>query len=353
MATKKCLVHVVGSMPLADVEDVLKTTASILGSRARRLSNGEVGRTEGWITSHHRIFARHPSFEEFDYIEKFDPRAPNLKRRRFRLKPEAPKPTAESFGPLGYAEDATDAAVILSKMKRDGAVDPATRLLVAIPAPYDILNFAVRKEDFPTVFPVYEQALIAEIGRIAAAIPANDLSIQWDAAHEFEYLATSSPMFNHMTRAEMVTSLIRLGNAVPAEVELGYHCCYGNFNLKHFVEPADMGDMVDVMNKVLASLKRPVQFIHMPVPINRTDQAYFAPLRNLERRAGMEFYLGLAHDGDGVPGTVKRARVASTAISDFGISTECGLGMRTQDNIRQLLHIQADAAAQIDRERAG
>ena len=151
----------------------------------------------------------------------------------------------------------------------------------------------------------------------------------------------------------MIAMLVRLGNAVPAKVELGYHCCYGNFNLKHFVEPIDTTDMVDVMNKVTAALTRPVQFMHMPVPIDRADDAYFAPLKNLQRPAGMEFYLGLAHDGDGVAGTVKRAAIARKAISDFGISTECGLGMRQPDNIRQLLHIQADAATEIDRGAAG
>jgi hypothetical protein len=99
-------------------------------------------------------------------------------------------------------------------------------------------------------------------------------------------------------------------------------------------------------------LRRPIEFIHMPVPIGRADEAYFAPLRRLERAPEVEFYLGLAHDKDGVAGTLKRASVARKAISDFGISTECGLNMRTPDNIRQLLHIQADAAAQIDRGTA-
>jgi methionine synthase II (cobalamin-independent) len=233
-------------------------------------------------------------------------------------------------------------------MKRDGVVASETKLLVAIPAPYDILNFAVAKDNFAAVVPAYEQALVAEVGRIISTLPRNELAIQWDAAHEFEYLATSSPMFNHMTRDEMVAMLVRLGNAVPAEVELGYHCCYGNFNLRHFVEPIDMGDMVDVANRVVSGLDRPLQFVHMPVPIERTDDAYFAPLRNLNLGPATEFYLGLAHDRDGVPGTMRRAAAAHKVIPNFGISTECGLGMRTPDNIRALLRIQADAAAEID-----
>jgi hypothetical protein len=348
MSKHSCLVHVVGSMPLGSVEEVMSTTAAILGPRVRRMTNGEVGRTQGWITGHHRIFARHPAFEEYVHEEKFDPRAPNIKRRRFRLK-EGAALTAESLGSLGYAEDAQEAFSVLSAMKRVGGVAADTKLLVAIPAPYDILNFAVARENFTAVMPAYEQALIAEVERIAEVVPQESLAIQWDAAHEFEYLATSSPMFNHMTREEMVAMLVRLGNAVAPVVDLGYHCCYGNFNLKHFVEPIDMGDMVDVVNKVTSALKRPVQFIHMPVPIDRGDDAYFAPLKDLKRGQGLEFYLGLAHGPDGVEGTLARARIARKVISDFGISTECGLGMREPEDIRKLLRIQADTAAGIDR----
>jgi methionine synthase II (cobalamin-independent) len=349
MTEAKCLIHLVGSVPLATFEDVLSTTASILGSRARRLSGGEIGRTAGWINSHYRIFERHPSFEEYVHVERFDPRTSEIKRRRFRLKSDAKVPSVESFGPLGYAQDAADIYSILSGMKRAGGVAPATRVLVSIPAPYDILNLTLSKDDFQTIRPIYESALIKEIERIIEAIPSDELAIQWDAAHEFEYLATSSPVFNHMSRQDVVAQLVRLGDGVPAKVELGYHCCYGNLNLRHFVEPIDMSDMVDVMNQVMTGLTRPVQFVHMPVPIDRTDDAYFTPLRDLRRSQGMELYLGLAHDRGGVAGTVNRAVVAKKVVANFGISTECGLGMRTPENVVQLLQIQAEAAAEIDR----
>jgi hypothetical protein len=336
-------------MPLGSVEEVMSTTAAILGPRVRRMTNGEVGRTQGWIVGHHRIFARHPAFEEYVHDEKFDPRAPGIKRRRFRLRDRQAPPTAESYGSLGYAEDAGEAFSVLSAMKEAGKVAPGTKLLVAIPTPYDILNFAVAKENFRAVMPAYEQVLIAEVERIAAVVPQESLAIQWDAAHEFEYLATSSPMFNHMSRDQMVAMLVRLGNAVAPTIDLGYHCCYGNFNLKHFVEPIDMSDMVDVVNKVTSGLNRQVQFIHMPVPIDRGDDAYFAPLKDLKRGPDLEFYLGLAHGPDGVQGTLARVRVARKVVPDFGVSTECGLGMREPDDIRRLLHVQADAAAEIDR----
>src|SRR5262245_30382234 len=346
-----CGVHLVGSMPLGDANEVISTTVKILGARTKRLTNGEVGISRGWITGHHRIFERHPGFEEYVHVENADPRTPAQRRRRFRLRAGAGTPTVASFGPSGYVEDAQEAHALITRLKREGAVEPSTRLLIAIPSPYDILNFAVDKRDFPAMLPIYQQYLIGEVHKIGAVVAASELAVQWDAAHEFEYLATSSPVFNAMTRSQMVEMLVALGKAVPPGVELGYHCCYGNLNLKHFVEPIDTADMVDVMNAVTAGVGRSVDFIHMPVPIERTDETYFAPLRNLRRGPRTEFYLGLAHDRDGVTGSLQRAAVAGKVIGDFGVSTEGGFGVRTPATLRALLQIQADVADAITRQR--
>jgi hypothetical protein len=39
---------------------------------------------------------------------------------------------------------------------------------------------------------------------------------------------------------ETFTSIFaRLGRAVPDDVELGFHLCYGDLDAKHFVQPTD------------------------------------------------------------------------------------------------------------------
>ena len=345
----ECRVHLVGSMPLASPEEVFTTSAAILGKRTKRFSDGEVGLVKNWIVGHHQVFERNPKFVAYDHIEKFDPRVRNFKRRRFRLRPGANLDQA-SFPPIGYAEDAKSSYDLLSQLKRKGTVAADVKLLVAMPTPYDVLNFAVDEADYPQVAPVYERHMLAEVDAIMRHVPHDELAIQWDAAHEFEFLATTSRMFNAITREEIVDLLVRLGRHVPAAVELGYHCCYGNFNLKHFVEPRDTADMVEIMNAVLGKLSRQVQFIHMPVPRHRNDEGYFAPLKDLTLPTETELYLGLVHDSDGVDGALRRAASARTAVTRFGISTECGLAMRTPENIRQILQIEALIAARLDEQ---
>jgi hypothetical protein len=65
----------------------------------------------------------------------------------------------------------------------------------------------------------------------------------------------------------------------------------------------------------------------MPVPIDRSDDDYFAPLRELNS-AVTNVFLGLIHLHDGTQGSLARARVARRYLSHFGVATECGLGRR-------------------------
>jgi methionine synthase II (cobalamin-independent) len=342
-----CPVHFNGSVPLGSTEEVMRALAGALGQRTLRLPDGEVGDKAGWINNQHRVFERSTAFEPYE--ADADWRTPHKKRRRFRLRAGAGAPKAADIGALGYADWAAESFGVFQKLKRDGAVPAQARLKIAIPSPYDSLNYALDPRNFNAVMPAYERSLAAEISTLAAALPAGEIALQFDVAHEFEALASGDPLFFPISRREIIDLLIRLGRAVPETIELGYHCCYGNYNLRHFVEPKDTGDMVEIMNGVIAELGREVAFIHMPVPHRRSDDAYFEPLREFRPGPTTQLFLGLVHDHDGVPGALKRAAAARKAVAQFGIATECGLSGRTPENIRELLRIHREAAAEIDR----
>ncbi len=46
----------------------------------------------------------------------------------------------------------------------------------------------------------------------------------------------------------LMSRLINLGNLVPAEVEMGFHLCYGSMNNRYWKEPNDLGMCVKVAN---------------------------------------------------------------------------------------------------------
>ena len=84
--------------------------------------------------------------------------------------------------------------------------------------------------------------------------------------------------------------------------------------------------------------------IHMPVPRNRADDAYFEPLRKLKLRAETQLCLGLVHHTDGVEGCTKRLATARKYVTNFSVGTECGFGRRDPKTIPELLRIHAKVA---------
>lgn len=145
-------------------------------------------------------------------------------------------------------------------------------------------------------------------------------------------------------RAETIKQLIKLGTMVPDEVELGCHLCYGDFNHKHSIEPKDSDIMVQLANLVSAALERPLNWLHLPVPRNRDDEAYFAPLANLRLPADCEIYLGLIHATDGIEGAKRRISAAECTLQKFGVATECGFGRRPAETVPQLLALHRQVA---------
>ena len=105
--------------------------------------------------------------------------------------------------------------------------------------------------------------------------------------------------------------LSRLGNAVREEGDMGYHLCYGSMNNRHWKEPDDLGMCTKVANELKKTVSRQINFLHMPVPVDRVDDDYYEPLIDLEMDPATEVFLGLLHDTDSANGNVNRLSTAS------------------------------------------
>jgi hypothetical protein len=331
-------VHLVGSIPLSSSEEVFRTASSILGERLRRIPDGETGIRSGWIGWQFQLFASNPSFEMVE-----PPPNAYVPRSRFKLR-SSRTPGAITFEQLGYAGAALDSYRLFSQLKRDGVIPAQYRFQVCLPTPLAPVSAFVVQENQAEVEPVYEAAMLAELDRITSDIPQDELAIQWDTAVEFAILEGVMPTFLADSKDEILQRLLRLGNRVPVPAEMGYHLCYGDAGHKHFKEPEDTDKLVEVANAISAGITRPINWVHMPVPRNRSDSAYYAPLRNLRLHPETELYLGVVHFTDGVEGTLKRIKAAQQLVVDFGVATECGFGRRTADTIPELLRIHSQVA---------
>ncbi|KAK8859267.1 hypothetical protein PGQ11_010001 [Apiospora arundinis] len=127
--------------------------------------------------------------------------------------------------------------------------------------------------------------------------------------------------------------------------KLAFHLCYGDLRHKHFIEPQDTSLLVGLANALLEreTLGLRTEWIHLPVPIERTDPGYFAPLAHLKLGApGLKpprIYLGVVHAHDEA-GTKERVETAQSVVPfPFGVATECGLGRTPPGEIDSILPI--------------
>lgn len=325
--------HLVGSVPLASAETVFETVAAHLGDRVRRIPDGETGPRSDWIVWQLPVFTSQPQLEVV-------PPAPNSWRPLPRVRvADGAAGERVKFEALGYAEAALASYRVFARLKRDGRVPAACRFQVCLPTPLAPISAFVAAEHQAVLEPPYEARLLEELALVLREAPHDQLAIQWDTNFEFAMLEGVFPVWFADVKGGILERLLRLARHVPADVELGYHFCYGDVQHRHFKEPADAGRLVEVANALAAGLGRPLNWIHLPVPRDRTDERYYAPLADLRLRAETELYLGLVHHTDGVEGTRRRMEAAARFVGGFGVATECGWGRRPPATVPELLRI--------------
>jgi hypothetical protein len=340
-------VHLVGSVPLSDDVTVFKTVSAALGARLKRIPDGETGERSDWITWLEPAFADNPAFERSD--ELFCVHATGTARIRYRLKPGKTVDDV-SFGNLFYADIAKASYAEFDTLKAEGAIPAHVRFQINLVPAHSVIWLFLQDELHQPLDPVYNAALKHEIDKVAATLPHDQIAIQFDVASAvFARLQRNERNAYGRDRGEMLEKfsgiLTDLARHVPADIELMFHFCYGDSNHKHVIEPHDMGDLVDMANRLSADIERPITLIHMPVPRDRDDDAYFAPLARLRLQPETELALGLVHYTDGVAGTRRRLATAARHVANFAIATECGFGRRDPATIPELLRIHAEIAA--------
>jgi methionine synthase II (cobalamin-independent) len=333
-------VHLVGSIALDSVEEVFRTVGGLLGRRLRRVPDGEPGGRRLWISWQYPLLRAQPFLK-----------ADLSKMSRAGFAPlslaDNAAPADIRFGELGYAREARASYQDFLAARKAGQLPAGVRFQVSLPTPFAVVTPYCEPKDARVIEAAYETAMLREVENVCRAIPHKDLCIQWDVCIEMIMWDGRLPFMGSPfadLHGEVMQRMKRLADVVPEDVELGFHLCYGDLDAKHFIEPLDAAKLVEVANALTASVDRPITYMHMPVPINRSDDAYFEPLGKLRLSPGTELYLGVVHS-DGVESTKKRIAAASKYASDFGIATECGMARsRTPELVRTLLEVHAGAS---------
>lgn len=331
----------VGSLALKDREEVFTLSSQILGNHLKRIPDGETGERDTWCMFQKEVFANSPQIE---LVQASAMDAEKYGHENWaRLRADVSIDDLE-LGSLGYAEAAAASLKSFRSLKDRGVISPSCRFQVALPTTLAVIESFVHEDHRLLIEPVYQRCLLAELETIIDTVPPAELAIQWDVALEIALWEGLLECYFTPMKTGITDRISEHINAVPEGVEVGMHVCYGDYENKHFKEPEDTANMVELTNGVMAGLNRELTWLHMPVPVERDDESYFVALSGLNKSSIREVYLGLVHESDGVSGTTQRINTAAKYLPKFGVATECGMGRRDPKQIPGLLQIHADVA---------
>jgi hypothetical protein len=345
-------VHFNGSVNLPDAETVMREISSRIPNGLRRMTDGETGERNYWISFQTRKFEEMPEFETVSVGQAYQttPGAPDMPKLRFA---EGASAETIKWPDLGYADEYAKSFATFDRMQNEGTIPADVRFQLQYPTPLASVAGTIVPEDLPAVAPSYERALFADLDSALERLPHERIAVQWDVAVEFG--ALEGAMGPKLPMDQIVPGLVRCIERVPADVPVGMHLCYGDYGHQHFMQPESLQTQVELVNAVSSAAGRPLDFVSFTVPQGRNDDAYFEPLGALATGSETELYFALVpyHPTDQAPGTTDEqiehidAALANSpsGTRHWGICTECGMGRVEADDVPGLLDLHSQILA--------
>jgi hypothetical protein len=346
-----------GSVPLRPAARVFEAFAKHVGTSAPSYPDGE---QMGWVGSTLGPLQSNPQLERLYDVKISD--MMTIGNTFYRLKPGV-RARDLKLGPFLLGDNAVASYKEFARLKKEGVIPPITRFQMTVAG---VAILAGHLHMLPQVsFPIAAAALWAEIKKLLDVAPASELVVQFDLPNETsmeEYerrpWAFNIPYYDSLrtTFKDGVEAFAWLANQIPLDVMLGIHTCSA-----WHLDPdggQDNRAIVDISNRYLNALKRPLRYIHIPVHPTQQHVSDYSPFRDLELKPETSLILGVINLSDGLEGAKRRIDAAERAGAfDFGVSFWCGLGMdrdiclhplaehATSKNIDKVLELHKQVAA--------
>jgi hypothetical protein len=339
-------VHFNGSVNLPDTETVMREIVTRIPSGLQRIPDGETGDRGNWIYFQLQKFLQSPSFVPAHADNTADADYQQMPQVRLA---DGVAPADMQWPDLGYADAYIESQETFRRLRDEGVIPGGVRFQVQYPTPLASIGAFVVPEQQDALIASYEQAMFADLGRLLAAVPHDQVAVQWDVAVEFGVLEESFGPGGAQAFDAITASLARCIDQVPEDVPAGLHLCYGDYGHQHFKQPESLALQVRVLNAVTAAARRPVNFASFTVPQYQKDAAYFAPLAGLTAGPDTELYFALVpyHPASQAPGTTaEQVALIDAALAGspagrraWGVCTECGMGRAGREEIPVLLDL--------------
>ena len=339
-------VYLVGSVPLSNAEQVFETVSAVLGPRIKRIPDGETGPRLDWIFWLEPIFANCPALQKSGEFFQLHAQSPKFERYRLR---SGYKPQDVTFDNLFYADIAKQSFAAFKRLKDAGRIGGDVKFQVDLVPAHSLLWLFLVDALHAPIDPIYNEAVKREVDKIAAAIPHDELAIQFDVAsavfarlerNETSGYGKSKQETQETSRTSWSTSLT---GSPPISI-----CSFTFATAIPTTATWSSRPTWRIWSASLTASRRILLVLSScsTCPFRATEWTtlYFAPLTGLKLGPGTELCLGLVHYTDGLDGSKKRLATAKKFVSDFLIATECGFGRRDPGSIPELLRLHREMA---------
>jgi hypothetical protein len=318
----------VGSMPAPSAEHAFRAGAELFGDLVVALPDGETGALSGWVSyERERLIRASP-----DIVVVSETESPTgLPRHAYETPVFSVRDGVETvrFESWPRIDVAIESYGLFRELRDAGVVPGHLRFQVGLPFPSSAMNAfkADFARDYPKAERGYEELVARELGRLFAAIPPEDLAVQWDCAYETQDIDRVLAWTDEGAWERFAGPVTRLTRLIPDETLVGYHLCYGTFPEWPMYEARDYETLVRMANFAVAESGRTVDWLHLAGPryFRSEDRRFFRPLVDLEP-GGARVFLGIVLPLDGEPGLRRRHATASRYLDDFGLAMYCGFG---------------------------
>ena len=144
------------------------------------------------------------------------------------------------------------------------------RFQVCLPTPMSVIYAFCTARDVAAIETAYEKAMIARSRGDVPAIPHSRSLHPVGCLPRHDHLGRSAagpvPAGERLQGGNHRAHRAASAAAVPVDVELGFHLCYGDFGGKHFFDPVTARHLVDIANAIAQARPAQVAYIHLPVP---------------------------------------------------------------------------------------
>jgi hypothetical protein len=341
----------VGSLPADSTEAAFRAGAELFGDMVFALPDGETGPRRAWVGYEREHLCR-PNPDVVVVEETESPTG--IPRHAYETPIFAVREGATELHWKTWPriDDAIASYQQFRALREQGVIAAGLRFQIGLPFPSSALN--AFKADFAADYPVaergYEDLVGRELQRLIAAIPPEDLAIQWDMAYETQDIEGVLAWTAGDAWARFAGPVTRLTHQIPEEVLVGYHLCYGTFPEWPMYETQDMSVLVRMANFAVAESGRAVDWLHLAGPryLRSEDERFFAPLADL-RPGPARVFLGIVLPLDGVSGLRRRHGTASKYLDDFGVAMYCGFGRQPGRDGMETMREHRDVVAAVTR----